>query len=373
MPRVFLSNFDFEHRLAGVNRSKAGDIAADLSATWLAIANPDDAIPGLEDVDDQFESELGRIGRTLPKRIASSEYTATPWGWDSESRAEAKRNGWHSVSPKPDAVARVNSRSFSFALEQQLACGLPGAKRIDSVDAFREISETAGQWVVKAEFSMSSRERILGSGRANQSHANWVTKRLAENGVVYFEPWVNVIEEAGAQFEVEECGIVKFVGVTGLLTTHDGRFAGCRITETESAWKNEIAIAQRAAEAARDAGYFGPLGIDMARYESGQGVGSRPIQDLNGRYTMGRLSLGFRSCLAAEEHAAWLFLPWSRKRPARETFACIRERLPDGVRVVRTSPFCLGQHEVRLGTVLLIAGDALLFAEACRVAWGECG
>jgi hypothetical protein len=373
MPRVFLSNFDFEHRLAGVNRSKAGDIAADLSSTWLAITNPDDAIPGLRGVDDGFESELACIGRRLPQSDASPGYTAVPWGWDSDSHEEVKRNGWHSVSPEPHAVARVNSRWFSFALEQQLECGLPGAKRIESVDAFEAISRTADQWVVKAEFSMSSRERILGSGRANESHKNWVAKRLAENGVVFFEPWVKRTEEAAAQFEIDEYGVVKFVGVTGLLTTQDGRFAGCWITEADGGWKGEIAVAQHAAKAAGTVGYFGPLGIDMARYELGQEIGFRPIQDFNGRYTMGRLALGFRSCLDAKEHAAWLFLPWSRNRPGCETFASIRERLPAGARVVRTSPFQLGQHQVRLGTVLLIADDASLLREACRVTWEMCG
>ncbi|OYW15327.1 MAG: hypothetical protein B7Z55_15100, partial [Planctomycetales bacterium 12-60-4] len=43
------------------------------------------------------------------------------------------------------------------------------------------------------------------------------------------------------------------------------------------------------------AGYFGPVGIDAMWYRDANGkLACRPLQDINARWTMGRLALGWR-------------------------------------------------------------------------------
>ena len=79
----------------------------------------------------------------------------------------------------------------------------------------------------------------------------------------------------------------------------------------------------RIAQRVQQLGYFGPLGIDAMQYRDEAGaIRLRPLQDVNARYTMGRLALGFgrvlrpgwcgtwghfsRRHLAGRDRKAWL-------------------------------------------------------------------
>ena len=62
-------------------------------------------------------------------------------------------------------------------------------------------------------------------------------------------------------------------------------------------------------ERLQELGYFGPLGIDAAEHELLMGeVMLRPLQDINARFTMGRLALGFRPLLRANQTGVWQHL-----------------------------------------------------------------
>lgn len=377
MPRVFISNFDFEHQLAGVNRKSSYQIARDLSSTWLAIAKPEDVIEGLVDVDDEFEAELAKIGRVLKGVGATAKSVRQgyrhdgphgplqpmPWGWSDELHKERSA---HAAEPIPDVryVKAVNSRRFSHDLERTLRCRLPSASQVQTAREFRysalDLADRGIGWIAKAEFSMSSRERIISRDAPTDEHSRWVQSRINENGVVFVEPLLNIVEEAGAQFEIAKNGDISRLGLTGLMTTDDGRFAGIWLNRPSPYEQQFTAAEETAFTAARhiaETGYFGPLGIDMACYIAADGVTVRPLQDINARFTMGRLALGFTDVLRSGEQAIWLFVPWGQADCAKSFGSEVQRVSANDVKVYRTSPWCVDGEDVRLGTLLLVGSQ----------------
>ncbi|MGH7201739.1 MAG: hypothetical protein ACREJB_14115, partial [Planctomycetaceae bacterium] len=213
------------------------------------------------------------------------------------------------------------------------------------------------RWVVKAEFGMSARERILGRGREiTDAAANWLRQRLRSDGIVFFEPWVERVEEAGLQLTIRRNGEIEFDGLTPLLTDGTGQYRGNDFTpdaETVRRWTETIEIGRRAAGRIAAAGYFGPLGIDAMRYRAADGtVRLRPLQDVNARCTMGRLGLGFRRLLRPGEAGVWRQERWSFPSVAAARSA-LGDRVvtpADGMRTVRTSPLEVGGRPSRIGT-----------------------
>ncbi len=377
MPRLFVSNFEFEHELAGVVRKGTQELSQDLSAAWIAIAEPGDAISGFGETDAGFADELARIGRAVPGEGTREELQSVPWGWTDSVRGLAPH---HPAANVQDAVRTVNSRRFSFALEDRLGCGLDSSAMVTDVSAFseraRDLFAEHGGWVVKAEFSMSSRERIVARRSATEADENWVQKRLVETGAIFIEPLVNIQGEAAAQFDVESNG-ATLCGLTGLLTTDAGRFGGCWIWPGATGDLRDFCEAEEALSiAVREAGaagYRGPLGIDMAKYSSLAEGGLRPLQDINARYTMGRLALGFRDVMDADEHGAWLFVPWKRSGLAKDFVARCDSIIEPDVRMVRTAPYSINQRETQLGTLLLVSKNQTSLRRSCSRVFEVCG
>lgn len=374
-PRLFVGNFDFEHQLAGVSRPRVREINRDLLATWLAVLEPGDGIAGWGATDREFRTELASLNRSLPSfEPASGQCEIVPWGWSSAPRLLADRSEQQGETP-PDAVVRVvNSREFSHSLETSLGCGLDGQRRVTSE---AEFVETVTQpplggmrWVAKAELSMSGRERLTGLGLPAEPQMNWVRNRLAE-GRLYLEPWVSIRREVGTQIELARDGIARIHGRTETLTCGD-RFAGCVIHADCDAIAGTEEPVHSAIKAAADAGYFGSLGIDSAEYELAGTKRSRALQDINGRFTMGRLALGWLNVLQAAEVAAWLFLPWGRTQAPREFVQEVRRRHEDRARIVRTSPFRLDDHVIGIGTLLVITSSLNELRETVRSILSSC-
>lgn len=325
IPRLFVGNFDFEHRLAEpelelTNRLKR--LNAELACAWLSIAEDGDYVWTPLPFDGDFLAELGSRGlpRIIPVtsfRDVPREVQCVPWGWSLDIRRLVERFGWNADAPPDDAVHAANSRSTSARLEQMWNLELPGAQRIESIEDFqnaaRSLELSDGRWVVKAEFGMSARERILGRGSARPTDENWVRRRLAISKVVFFEPWVERLSEIGIQFEIPRLGDPQLIGITPMIVGRQGQYAGSWFSITDSSfdakaslWSDGADAALRAAKYLQSIGYFGPLGVDVMFYRDHDGAHRiRPLQDINARWTMGRLSLGWRRLLGPAEQGAW--------------------------------------------------------------------
>jgi hypothetical protein len=261
-------------------------------------------------------------------------------------------------------------------LEREWGVGLPGAclicQEADVPGALRQLAASTERWVMKAEFGMSARERMLGRGAELALAARaWLRKQLSYGSVV-LEPWVERLDEVGLQFDIPPDDEPRLVGITPLLADPTGVYRGSRFgadPSLEHDWAEAVAVGRRAAVRLQESGYFGPAGFDAMRYRTADGsIHVRPLQDVNARWTMGRLALGFGRLLPPAGWGAWLHLPHSAAGNANDSswIEGLRAAVGPGVRLIPTSPASIGGQPVRHRTLLLLAAsrEDLLRAES---------
>lgn len=368
MPRVFFGNLDFEHELAEPAGWRAPEavrrMIAERVASWVAIAEEGDRIWTPEPINDSFWQELREQG--LPRVQSCVDlnsalrdgFELTPWGL---SRTVADRVGGVPLSQLQ--AARIgNSRSWSFELEQQLDVAPPGAARLERLEDFptailhaaNQLEESVDElrWVIKANFGMAARERLLGQGPIlTDSQQHWLRRRLKVDLAVFLEPWLRLNSEVGIQWNVPAMNFGKpqLVGLAQLLTDAQGHYQGSRITLESGIpieWQSAVEVSQVAAERLQSIGYVGPLGIDAAIATDACGrVIVRPLQDINARFTMGRLALGFRRFLHSGESAEWQHGTADNAR---------NESASDVMRTIVTSPPSVGGSPTRHHSCLRI-------------------
>jgi hypothetical protein len=392
MPRVFLGNFDFEHELAAGPAGRESPMARQLATadrkselfwTWLPIAGPEDFVVAPDRVDLTDFAGLSRIGLALPQFVdargsleAIRGAELIPWGWTGSLAALGRSHGWKCPAPPLDVVRHVNSRAIRIALETELNVGLRGAALVNSADELQSIvmghENSPRGWLLKANFGMSGRETLRGRGTILDEQArNWAQKRLA-GGPIVFEPIVERIAEAGIQIHVPQTGPPQVLGITPLLVDRSGVYRGsrfgCPARELE-AWQGAVDIAMGVAARLQSLGCFGPLGIDAMQYRDDAGeIRLRPLQDLNARFTMGRLALGFARLLPSGWCGSWLH--FHRRHLAgrgRDAWlAAIGPSLPPGTITAITSPRRIGSQPVEHHAVLVMAAapEALRHTEA---------
>ena len=335
LARLFIGNFAFEHELAGrppefiAAKQSVRQVLCSLSAGWIAIAEPPDVILTPEPIEAEDFEELDRLARALPRFVALKgarppdvEGALVPWGASAAMLQLARDRGWSADFPPADVVQEVNSRRERFHLERLLASPLPGMQLIESVEQLEEVVAGSGHlsrgWVLKANFGMAGRESVRGRGTPlSEPTRRWAAARLEESGCVIFEPMVAPIAEAGIQLEIPRSGEPALVGIVPQIVGKDGTYRGSRFGNPDAEidpWQPAVPIALAAASHLQKRGYFGPLGIDAMWYRDADGQAHlRPLQDVNARFTMGRLALGWTRWLPEGWCGSWL--PTTAARP----------------------------------------------------------
>lgn len=352
-PSFFFGNFDFEHHLATAGfhpSAKLLERNAELATSWLSLADDGDYVWCPLRSGTSFERFLQQIAdQGLPRiRLVCdlSEVPAdvefVPWGWTQALRGLVARRQWLGRAPEIDVVREVNSRHFSYELETRCRMGLPGSSAVRELarleSAVEQAKTVSPRVILKANWGMSGRERMVVDGPLTEVVLAWVQRRLLSQGVVFVEPWVSHQEEVGIQVHIPEHGASQLVGVTRLISDDKGQYRGsvfalspAEETEFHERWRLAIEMALEVADRLRHRGYFGPLGIDAMRYQSSAGtIALRPLQDINARWTMGRLSLGWRRFLQPGEWGLW----WQ----GRDDWETAAESFPKEPRRVITVP-----------------------------------
>jgi len=352
MPRIFYGNFDFEHELAATsyNRSKQLErLNAELSTHLLAFADDGDRLfyggDGLADfLTDAATAGFPDVQAVELLSQPTPDAELVPWGWSGAAISFGASLGWGYDSPDPGVVASVNSRTFSFEAEQRLDSAIPGAVEIDSIETLEvaikkaaDIWNCSGEefdWLLKAEFGMSGRERVSGGGaQLEDSQAGWIRRRLNSGDRLYFEPRVEPLCELSSQWLVPKSdsggGLSTepdLIGTTQLLVDRAGQYLGSILvnqsgTDLPSIADSEFSLsreslnqilcdARSVAKATQQSGYHGPIGIDSMVYRGLDGQpAARPIQDVNARLTMGRIALEWFRRFAKTDRPAWLLVP----------------------------------------------------------------
>ncbi|MCA9097299.1 MAG: hypothetical protein KDA36_02895, partial [Planctomycetaceae bacterium] len=290
MPRIFLSNFDFEHELAGgvTGREdrRLAEINRSLSICWEPLIGEGDLIANVA-AGGTLEFLDARTMLPTGQRPTKTDWKLVPWGWSESAREIALNLGLQIDVPNPEIVRRVNRRSFRFELEREFEIGPVDSVLIRSEADLRQAIQaysSGDRWVVKAEFGMSGRERIVGRGSVlTEAAGNWLARQLQSGGVLVFEPWLKGIREAGLLYEIPRVSSPQFIGVAELLTDSRGTYLGSRFGHSSDAlgWEEAIEMGLRVSQRLQEAGYFGPLGIDVMEYDTPDGVRKiRMLQDL---------------------------------------------------------------------------------------------
>ena len=384
MRRFFLGNYDFEHQLAKEVYAASGGatpaLNISLASSWIGLAEEGDVIYLPGNVPSDFISRLTGAGlprveftNQWPDGKQVSEFQLIPWGWSDAVSQIAATKGFQGEVPDRRAVQTVNARTFSFQLEQEWGLTLPGSARVETLaeleSALRDLQDVQGaqeiEWVVKANFSMSARERMRGQGSLLPSQIRgWAEKRLSQGQPLFLEPWVKRTVEVGLQFEIPREGASQLMGISPLLCDERGQYRGSRIVvdeKTEKEWQPAIEVGHQVAERVQAAGYFGPLGIDAMQYSDARGeLQWRLIQDLNARYTMGGLALGFSRFLEPDQVASWLHFPWKESYGIvfSNWLRCMSEQGTFETELISTSPDQIDGQTLPLVNVLLKANTA---------------
>lgn len=395
MPRLFFGNFEFEHELsresasaarpappalARAHRPAVGHAGAELAWAWLAVAEADDFIMTPAEMNHDDFAALAEIGLPLPRFVhrlrqivAARDVEFVPWGWSYSVATFARLHGWTCRNPPLDTVFRANSRAFRFELERQMRISLPGAALITSLaDLENILNEQLAKphgWLLKANFGMSGREALRGRGtNLDEKTRNWAQKRLERVGPIVFEPIVECVAEAGIQLDIPHSGPPEVVGVTPLLADRTGAYRGSRFgcpANELRVWRPAVKASLLAARALQRLGYYGPLGTDAMQYRDVDGqLRLRPLQDVNARYTMGRLALGFRRILPAGWCGTWVhFSDRHMDRGELEKWIGGLHVSKSKARAVVASPRMIGSRRAEHHAALLLAASPGLRSE----------
>ena len=274
MTRLWVLNLDAEHELA---RPK-GYTPSAASERHVALHAP--RATGLLRPGDQWLAPDG------PTRLPGARGVA--WCPTPSALRRLRRAGATPLPSPPLSVLRaVNDRAFCAGLGQTLP-GADFARSLADVDA--RVS-TGGPWLLKRAFGVAGRgQRPVGPAPLSDAERAWVQASFRIGGL-QVEPRVRILAEMVLHGEVHEDGSIR-IGLP------------CRqICDARGAWQDTrpldpgdlegdarsaiVREGEHVGAALREAGYFGPFGVDSYVYRHGNNVHVNPRSEINARYTMG--------------------------------------------------------------------------------------
>ncbi len=205
------------------------------------------------------------------------------------------------------ALARnVNDKRLSHALSEKLGVGLPGAGIVENLEDLEAlISSTPSDRVLKHPLGVSGRERALGRALRLEANARgWARRQLARGWTLVWEPWAKITREWSVHADLDATGVV-WRGGTQIQTDGTGTPRGHIIDPAQAIEPHE---SQRdALDALWEAGYRGPASVDAWESEEA----SRPISEINARWTFGRMAWELGRWMPAGWAWAWWHPPRS--------------------------------------------------------------
>jgi len=299
-----MGNFSFEQaREPGQNPTlQVQRLEAELAVVWMAVACDGDEILTPQPIPDPFwrrmEKCFGiRVHPMAPHQLSQSRArTLVPWGWTPAVRTQARKLGIEITAPEQDLIWSINAREFAFQLCEERGLLLPGEGMARTFEEAQQLLQglirTKTGWVIKPNQSQSGRGQMRGTSVLTDRQMQTVRRLIERQGCVHIEPLLNGQKELSGQWDIPPSGSPQFLGLTELRTDSRGRYAGTGIKTLGLSVSLESALLRdQSAAVARlqSLGYFGPVGIDAMLFKSENQECIRSIQDLNARWTMGRI------------------------------------------------------------------------------------
>ena len=307
-----LEHYAFEPRRAYRRAASFDAVNRRLSEKLLWLARPGDALLAEEPWADSLVAEARARGVELvsPARGGRQSHRLfTPWGW-TRSAVRACEGVGASVEHAPlEAVARVNSKLWSHALEVELGVAAAGACVVSTLDELNEAARRAcpragDKWVVKSPYGFAARGRVLGRGpEVEGAQAVWAAKRLARGETLIFQPWLEVVREYGVVAEIGRDGSHAVLGVSDLQTNGAGTGTGYLLGRPPTPERRgELEeVARVVCGRLHAEGYYGPAGVDAIEHAGGL----RPLLEVNARYTMGFIAVAVERAMKPTSPVFW--------------------------------------------------------------------
>ena len=392
------------------------DLSRDLALLPALLAAPDDVVVVPERPRLAYLQELRAAGlpvpellewdpaaQPVPEALDGRRLTGLrPWGWapDSVAALGPLADQLPAGEPAPESLwdrerRQLYSKAWSAAWladilpslreeEGDWLCGpeVVGASCATEAEAAAALAAGfAAGWrraVVKAAFGTAGGRRIfLDSPELPEHQRRWLGGVLQEDGAVVVEPWLDRVLDLSAQYEIEDDGDLRLVGITRFLTGAGGRFQGVVLHDRVSGLDQETRrflygdgrdgrrLQRLYRRLGEDLGrrlprdFRGPLGVDALVYRDAADGGLRlkPVVELNPRLTMGRVGLALQRRVLASRSAVWRLWRLKDLRAAGHASAAawadrLRQRLPlemsgDGRQISRGAVFTNDPAEAR--------------------------
>ena len=405
--KLFIPNLNFEDELSArsskINPQTQAAIDDLAPLMGLLVDAGDAVLVNLNAVPDDLPSCLQHVRFATAEQIVSEQKSVAkigdleivPWGWTSRILQTAQTlNTAVNNAPELHVVKQINSRAFSATFdavqcsdESSLPFGNERFGRLcltmeECTNAIRKmVAARYSRWVAKPQLSNAGSNRLLVTGcELNDQQQGWLAKQISMGGV-YLEPWIQPISECGLQYVIHPIttgngevsasnSSIEFIGATRLINDDVGRYAGSMIglgAESETQWASSIEYGMQVCLAAQAAGYFGPLGIDSFQFQNASGeLGVRLCNDVNARFTMGRLAVALRQNLQENYSGLWCQLPVAQQLnrlktnnsdSIQELISAMQNVLTaqgeNDVFIERTSPLSISGRPVRTMTLLI--------------------
>lgn len=269
---------------------------------WPAL-DPRDALIVPVPPPREFLEYLSGLGMTPPRFVTETDPAAsappdslfTPFGWNDEAVRRNAGSGNPVGYPAPGVVRRVNSRAFGLELERALfpetACPATFCPDRDSLARWLAAAPP-GRYVAKGNHGHAGIGQLrFVLPRDRDARAARLSRLLERHGGLVIEEEQRVGREWGLLFRLGRDGSIPRIRYHRLLSGPAGGYEGALVLpgdDPEFAPHRAAAesAALRIAEALQREGYFGPVGLDLYRHDSGASGRLRSLVDLNARMSM---------------------------------------------------------------------------------------
>ncbi|TWT40188.1 hypothetical protein KOR42_49700 [Thalassoglobus neptunius] len=324
MSTLWIGNFCFEDELESPKTlpRTLQRLEEELTPCLIAASQPGDFIltrtPWTPESWPELEA-MGLADRTFVtieelRDLRPSIERTQPWGWTQPAQELCKKYQLPAHSPSAQSVRVVNSRRTSRQLSIDLGCPLPGEIILESIaDLTSALTSKLYEngFVIKTELGQSGRGQIRSETPGlTDSQVAWAKKRLQAGQRLFLEPRLTPILELGIQWDIPETGDPVIFAVTQLKSSPQGRYAQTIVHPNDLPEEPTTAVLSfqsQAVQRLQAEGYFGSVGIDAMIYQSPDNeIQIRPLQDINGRWTMGRLACFWaQHCFPNRKNVRW--------------------------------------------------------------------
>jgi hypothetical protein len=268
----------------------------ELSVQGILAASEADSVVVRAEVPGEFLEYLGLCGACVPTLLSHPQIDPAnrfrPFGWNVDAEALNDQHRQPEGHPDLAVVRRVNSRSFAFELEEEIASDRPVGtviERREELESFLSRSSAAGGWVIKAEHGNSSlANRRIEGAHLSATDLRFVEQHLAEDDRLLLEPWLPRERDWCVVFDAPFDRSTLRVHET--LCTTDGALIGALFEPERDAsmlsYDDLGVMAENVAERLDREGYFGPVCVDAFTWRDADRSRLRSFVDLNCRLSM---------------------------------------------------------------------------------------